>query len=139
MELSDTRIRAAKPSAKPYRLSDGGGLHLEVRPNGSKLWRLRYRLHGKENVFAIVKLGNPNRAAPLRRASKGNRAAVAALRIKADRHASELRPVLDELRAEGITTMEGMAAALNERGMQTPRGARWHASSVRNLLARICN
>ena len=53
MDLSDTRIRAAKPSAKPYKLSDGGGLHLEVRSNGSKLWRLRYRLHGKENVFAI--------------------------------------------------------------------------------------
>jgi hypothetical protein len=59
--------------------------------------------------------------------------------MKADRHASELRPVVDELRAEGITTLVGIAAALNERGMQTPRGAKWHASSVRNLLARICN
>jgi DNA invertase Pin-like site-specific DNA recombinase len=85
-----------------------------------------------------VKLGNPNGAASLRRAKKGNGAAVAALRMKADRHARELRPVVDELRGEGITTLVGIAAALNERGMQTPRGARWHASSVRNLLARIC-
>ena len=53
MSLTDTRIRQAKPKDKPYKLSDGGGLHLEVRPTGAKLWRLRYRLAHKENVFAI--------------------------------------------------------------------------------------
>ena len=53
MPLTDTRIRQAKPKQKPYKLTDGGGLHIEVRPTGSKLWRLRYRLVGKENVFAI--------------------------------------------------------------------------------------
>ena len=53
MSLTDTRIRQAKPEAKAYKLSDGAGLHLEVRPTGAKLWRLRYRLAGKENVFAI--------------------------------------------------------------------------------------
>lgn len=40
-------------AGKPYKLADGGGLHLEVRPTGSKLWRYRFRLHGKENVFAL--------------------------------------------------------------------------------------
>src|SRR3546814_18328253 len=34
-------------------MSDGGGLHLEVRPSGAKLWRYRYRIADKENVFAI--------------------------------------------------------------------------------------
>jgi integrase len=53
MPLSDTRIRAAKPSRKAYKLTDGAGLHLEVRPNGSRLWRFRYRLAGRENMFAI--------------------------------------------------------------------------------------
>ncbi len=53
MPLTDTRIRQAKPKDKAYKLSDGAGLHLEVRPTGAKLWRLRYRLAGKENVFAI--------------------------------------------------------------------------------------
>ena len=53
MSLTDTRIRQAKPKDKAYKLSDGAGLHLEVRPTGAKLWRLRYRLAGKENVFAI--------------------------------------------------------------------------------------
>ncbi|HEX5092549.1 MAG TPA: integrase arm-type DNA-binding domain-containing protein [Burkholderiales bacterium] len=53
MPLTDTRIRAAKPLDKPYKITDGGGLHLEVRTNGKKLWRYRFRLNGRENVFAI--------------------------------------------------------------------------------------
>ncbi|MSQ58802.1 MAG: DUF4102 domain-containing protein [Betaproteobacteria bacterium] len=53
MALTDTLIRNAKPIAKPVKLADGSGLHLELRPTGSKLWRYRFRLHGKENVFAL--------------------------------------------------------------------------------------
>jgi integrase len=55
MALKDTHIKNAKPSTKPFKLTDGEGLHLEVRPNGAKLWRLRYRLHGKESVYSIGK------------------------------------------------------------------------------------
>jgi integrase len=51
--LSDRDVTNAKPAETPYKLSDGGGLHLEVRPNGARLWRYRYRLGGKENMFAI--------------------------------------------------------------------------------------
>ncbi len=51
--LSDTRIRAAKPHKKAYRLADGKGLHLEISPSGARLWRYRYRIGGKENMFAI--------------------------------------------------------------------------------------
>jgi integrase len=53
MPLTDAKIRNAKPGPKPAKLADGGGLYLEVRPTGSKLWRFRYRIAGKENVFAI--------------------------------------------------------------------------------------
>ena len=83
------------------------------------------------------KLGNPNGAAALRRARKGNSDAVAVVRRQADHHAQQLRPVLDALAAEGITTLGGIAKALNERRMLTPRGASWHKSSVRNLLDRL--
>ena len=55
MALKDTHIKNAKPYAKPYKLTDGEGLNLEVKPNGSKLWRLRYRLHGKESIYSIGK------------------------------------------------------------------------------------
>jgi hypothetical protein len=53
--LIDTRIRNSKSSDKPVKLTDAGGLYLEVRPRGSKLWRYRYRIAGKENVFALSK------------------------------------------------------------------------------------
>jgi hypothetical protein len=38
--LTDVAIRKAKPHAKPYKLTDGGGLYLLV---GGKYWRLKYR------------------------------------------------------------------------------------------------
>jgi integrase len=53
MSLTDLKIRTAKPADKQYKLSDSGGLYLLVKPNGARLWRLKYRLAGKENVFAI--------------------------------------------------------------------------------------
>ena len=53
MPLSDTRIRNQKPTEKPCKLTDSGGLYLEVKPTGAKLWRYRYRIAGKENVFAL--------------------------------------------------------------------------------------
>ena len=48
--LSDAKIRTAKPDAKPYKLSDGGGLFLLIQPSGSKLWRWKFRLNGKETT-----------------------------------------------------------------------------------------
>ena len=53
MPLTDSQIRNTKPGEKPIKLTDGGGLYLEVRPTGAKLWRYRYRIAGKENVFAV--------------------------------------------------------------------------------------
>ena len=53
MPLTDAKIRTTKPADRPQKLADGGGLYLEVRPTGAKLWRYRYRIAGKENVFAI--------------------------------------------------------------------------------------
>jgi hypothetical protein len=41
--LTQARIDALKPQPRPYKVADGGGLHLLVQPNGSKLWRLAYR------------------------------------------------------------------------------------------------
>jgi integrase len=50
--LTDAAIRKAQPRAAPYRLSDGRGLTLLVKPTGSKLWRVRYRWQGRERVLA---------------------------------------------------------------------------------------
>ncbi|CAG0946950.1 Prophage integrase IntS [Anaerolineae bacterium] len=53
MKLSDTAIRKAKPEEKPYKMADGGGMYLEVMPNGSKYWRLKYRFNSKEKRLAL--------------------------------------------------------------------------------------
>lgn len=53
MPLSDTTVRMAKPREKTYRLSDSNGLYVEVAPNGSRYWRLKYRFGGKEKRLAL--------------------------------------------------------------------------------------
>lgn len=53
MKLTDTKIKGLRPQAKLYRVADCKGLSLEVTPNGSKLWRYRFRLHGKANMLAL--------------------------------------------------------------------------------------
>jgi hypothetical protein len=53
MPLTDTAIKKAKPGIKPVKLSDGKGMYLLVSPAGSKLWRWKYRVLGKEKVMAL--------------------------------------------------------------------------------------
>ncbi|MZQ67831.1 Arm DNA-binding domain-containing protein, partial [Escherichia coli] len=53
MALTDAKIRAAKPTDKAYKLTDGAGMFLLVHPNGSRYWRLRYRILGKEKTLAL--------------------------------------------------------------------------------------
>jgi len=53
MKLTDQACKTAKPKQRAYKLSDGGGLYLEVTPQGSKLWRLKYRFLDKEKKLAI--------------------------------------------------------------------------------------
>jgi integrase len=52
-KLTEVAIKKAKPEVKPYKMSDGGGMYLEVMPNGSKYWRLKYRFGGKEKRLAL--------------------------------------------------------------------------------------
>ena len=51
--LTDTACRTSKPREKAYKLSDAGGLHLLIQPNGSRLWRQAYRFHGKQKLIAL--------------------------------------------------------------------------------------
>lgn len=53
MPLTDTQIRNARAVDKPLRLYDGGRMYLQVQPNGSKLWRLKYRIHDKEKLLSL--------------------------------------------------------------------------------------
>jgi DNA invertase Pin-like site-specific DNA recombinase len=76
------------------------------------------------------KLGN---SINIRQAGDLGRATLAAA---ADEHVRGLLPLLRALRAEGTISIGGVTRALNERKIQTARGASWHVSTVMNLLAR---
>ena len=88
MALNDAKIRSTQRAEKPFKLTDGKGLYLEVRASGAKLWRYRYRIAGKENVFAIgehcrAPAGETNAEATNRRAS--GRYTLAEARVERDR------------------------------------------------------
>ena len=53
MALTDVAVRQTKPGERTRKISDGGGLFLEVRPNGAKYWRLAYRYNGKQKLLAL--------------------------------------------------------------------------------------
>ena len=53
MPLTVVEISNAKPKDKPYKLFDGAGLYLLIKPNGSKLWRWKYRIAGREKLLSI--------------------------------------------------------------------------------------
>lgn len=53
--LTDAKVRNAKPRDKEYQMFDGTGLHLLVTPAGSKLWRFKYRINGKDQKISFGK------------------------------------------------------------------------------------
>jgi integrase len=53
MALTDTKLRTLKPKVKPYQIADGGGLFIEVMPGSKRVWRLRYRLNGKQEKVTL--------------------------------------------------------------------------------------
>lgn len=53
MPLTDTEARKTPPEGRPLKLFDGGGLYLLIKPNGSRWWRLKYRVAGKEQLLSL--------------------------------------------------------------------------------------
>ena len=80
-----------------------------------------------------VKLGKPEN---LSNQDAGRRAGRATRTAKADRRASDLTPILADIRASGASTLRQIAAALNDRGIPTTKGGTWSAVQVSRVLAR---
>ena len=77
-----------------------------------------------------VTLGNP-------RLAEARENAADAVRAEADRHAANVLPIIREAQKAGATTLREIAEALNARGVSTARGGQWHATSVKNMMARV--
>jgi DNA invertase Pin-like site-specific DNA recombinase len=83
------------------------------------------------------RLGNPNGAEALRRARKGNRAAIAAVSAGAAHRAEQLRETLADVLAAGPLSHAAVAAELNAREIEAPRGGAWYPMSVARLRGRL--
>ena len=77
-----------------------------------------------------AKLGNLRNAATA--AAAGRAVQVA----EADQFAANVLPIVNSVRASGVTDLRGIARALNDRGVRTARGGRWHVSNVKNVIDR---
>ena len=100
-------------------VADVGGLAPTVEPGPAMVDRL---LAGRPGAA-------PPAAAPGPLSAQGEEDASA--------RAANLRPIVDDIRRSGITTVRGIAEELNRRGILTPRGGKWHPTSTTRLLARL--
>lgn len=120
--LTDVKIRNINRS-KPCKLTDSHGLYLEITKSGSKLWRYRYRLNGKENTYAIGSYGEIGLEAA-RRARDNARALV-----KAGTHPSRQRETAKLMAAyNAASTFAAVAAE-----WQAAHRSRWSDSYAQNV------
>jgi integrase len=121
--LTQGEIDALRPRAKPYKVSDGGGLHLLVTPNGSLLWRLSYRFGGKQKTLA---LGSYNRDTYGLIEARAKREA-AKLTLKAG-----LDPAGGAMVTDGQATFEQVARAWHEHNSH-----RWSEKYASIVMGRL--
>ena len=103
-----------------------------VAENESTRVRERTKLALAEAKARGVKLGNPHTDIRLKAGRKGNKVQ----RSEANDFAKEILPLIDGIKASGLTSLKDIAQALNARGVTTKRGGVWHPSTVSNILKR---
>ena len=114
MALTDLKIRRSKPAEKAYKITDAAGLYIEIRPTGSKLWRYRYRIDGKENVFALGEY--PDLSLSDARAERDKARAL----VKKGTHPSHARQAEKAVNiAEGANTFMAVAKEFAEQKART--------------------
>lgn len=145
MALTDSKIRAAKPTDKVYRLPDRDGLSLEVRPTGAKFWRFRYRLNGKEGMYAAGDYVQPQpyeSAADVARRLEGGQLTLAEARaellnwraaVKSGRHPAEVRE--ERLRQRRPESNNTFKAVFEEWVADHPKWSATYRSQIQRTFA----
>ena len=109
-KLSELEVKHAKPRKKEYRLSDGGGLYLVVKPNGGRLWRWSYEFNGKEKLLSY----GPYPAVTLARAREAHEKARTLKRLGIDPAAEKQARKRAEEEQERASLMPTFAALTGE-------------------------
>lgn len=128
--LTDIQLRTAKPTDKPYKLSDGGGMYVEVMPNGSKFWRMKVRqANGKESRLTFGSYPEVTLAAARAERSKTKQQKAAGV---------------DPAQAKRIQKIQKKVAAVNTfevlaREWHSNKSETWRESTAKEALARLEN
>jgi len=150
--LTEAQVRCAKPKKRPYKLRDGGGLYLLITPADVRLWRLRYKLQGRESMVALgtypatsLKAARARRA-ELRGALESGRDPTAERRAERASSSNTFEAIAREWLAkqpraprEARDRAPGQAAGRpgdSVRNRDGPCGARSHRGSPRGACAR---
>jgi integrase len=133
LALTDTALRRAKPFAKPYKVSDGGGLFAQVMPNGSVYWRFNYVFGGKAKTLALGLYP----AVKLAEARKAHRDAKITLQSGTDPSAARLATRAEQQAADAETTLRTKTfGGTADEWLETRVPAK-HRDSDREHLKRI--
>lgn len=130
MRLSDAAIRKAKPGSKPQKLADGAGLYLLLNPTGSKLWRMKYRVQGREKLLALGAYPEVSLAAAREACASARKKLALGIDPGAERkEAKQAQAEAEALAADTFETVarEWMARRLSHDGISEATGAkdRW--------------
>ena len=109
MKLTGNKVAEAKPSQRAVKLSDGGGLYLLIKPNGTKAWRYKYRFHRRELTLTLGLFPDVS----LKEARLRHQAARALLANGIDPNQDRREKKLQALSAEG-NTFGAIAADFDE-------------------------
>jgi integrase len=115
--LTNATVKAAQPAARPYKLHDSGGLHLLVRPTGSKSWQMKFRWKSREQLLTF---GSWPELGLVEARGRRDRA-----REQLDRNAD---PRNASQPATNIATFEALARQWH--GRRSPRWSPEHATDV---------
>ena len=105
--LTDTQLKNLKPKDKKYKLSDGGGLFMQINPNGSKLWRLNYRIDGESKEYAIGVY--PKISLAQARTIRDEQKSLVASGIDINEKKKEDKRILEEENAKEVNTFKKVA------------------------------
>lgn len=125
MPLTDRAIKNARPRVRPQRIWDERGLYLEVSPTGAKLWRLKYRVGGREKRLALGAYPDVSLKEARKRRDEGRKELATgvdpALKKRAEKAARS-----------GSGTFEAIACEWHEKQKLT-----WVAEYADDVLARL--
>ena len=130
MPLTDTAIKALRPTDKPQKVTDGAGLYLLVQPSGGKLWRFDYRFDGKRKTLGKY----PDVGLKLARDRRDEARALLAAGIDPGQARKEAKQARSAIAESEAATFEAVACEWFERHRDG-----WADSHADKIIARLEN